>query len=172
MRITRLELSNFRSISHLVLEDLPDTIVLVSTNGVGKSTILEAIAGAHDLVSPYHGGQYGFRENFRGATHPAWPQHFRAPVRLGTNKAKLSIEVTPSEREREFLRNEAITDDLGRAAFVIEDGRYVTESTVNPAIRKLFEFHAPNLGLGYLDYIGPIRSYGSQVVGDITALRG
>ena len=52
MRITRLELANFRSIAHLVLDNLPDTVVLVSANGLGKSTILEAIAGAHDLVVP------------------------------------------------------------------------------------------------------------------------
>ena len=45
MRVSRLELTNFRTFSHLVLEDIPEMVVLVSPNGLGKSSILEAIAG-------------------------------------------------------------------------------------------------------------------------------
>ena len=48
MRIRKLELHNFRMFSHLVLENLPSFILLVSENGLGKSTILEAIAGIKD----------------------------------------------------------------------------------------------------------------------------
>src|SRR5947209_7850796 len=104
MRITRLELQNFRSISHLVLENLPDTVVLVSANGMGKSTILEAIAGAHDLVVPYNQEQYPFREHWQGNHTATWPPHLRKPVRFGSNQATLSIEVQPNEKERLFLQ--------------------------------------------------------------------
>src|SRR6266852_5333588 len=54
-------LTDFRVFSHLVLEDIPDTVVLVSPNGLGKSSLLEAIAGVHDLVAPYYGPQYQFK---------------------------------------------------------------------------------------------------------------
>src|SRR5207237_1104065 len=77
MRITRLELRNIRSISHLIFEDLPDTVVLVSPNGVGKSTILEAIAATHDLVVPYHTERYQFSESWQGTSTPTWPPHLR-----------------------------------------------------------------------------------------------
>ena len=55
MRITRLELKNFRMFYHLLLEEIPNLVVLVSPNGRGKSSILEAIAGIHELVRPYQG---------------------------------------------------------------------------------------------------------------------
>jgi predicted ATP-binding protein involved in virulence len=62
MRIRRLELTNFRTFGHAVFEDIPDTVLLVSPNGRGKSSVLEAIAGAKDLVIPYHQDNYQFTE--------------------------------------------------------------------------------------------------------------
>lgn len=44
MRVERLELTNFRGLSRLSLEFAPRTTVLVGTNGVGKTAILDAIA--------------------------------------------------------------------------------------------------------------------------------
>lgn len=45
MRIHSIEISNFRAIDHLVLDDLPDTgvVVIEGDNEQGKSSILEAI---------------------------------------------------------------------------------------------------------------------------------
>jgi AAA15 family ATPase/GTPase len=137
MHITRLELHNFRCMSDLILENLPDTIALVSANGLGKSTILEAIIGAHDLVIPYHQDQYPFRENWKGyAGVPAWPSHLRKPVRFGQAQASLSIQIGPNDSERAFLKKIGIDEEIGKAEFVIEDGRYIKEASVNEAIRK------------------------------------
>jgi hypothetical protein len=168
MRITRLELRNFRCISHLVLENLPETIVLVSANGLGKSTILEAIAGAHDLVVPYHQEQYPFKEHWQGNSNTStWPPHLRKPVRFGSEQATLAIEVQPNDHERVFLQKAGCPEELGKAEFVIEQGRYIKRSDINEAIKKLFEYHSPALGVGFLDYIQPIRYYANQVVGNI-----
>lgn len=169
MRITRLELQNFRSISHIELHDLPETVTLVSANGLGKSTILEAIAGAHDLVIPYHQDQYQFRENWNGTTHHTWPPHLRKPVKFGCEKAVIKIEVCANSKESEFLQSAGITETVGKAEFVIENGRHITRSDVNPTIRKLFEFHPLGKGIGLLDYIAPIRHYPNQGVGNINA---
>ena len=45
MRIHRLELSNVRGIEHLVLDELPETgvVVIHGENEAGKSTIVEAL---------------------------------------------------------------------------------------------------------------------------------
>jgi hypothetical protein len=169
MRITRLELANFRSIAHLVLDNLPDTVVLVSANGLGKSTILEAIAGAHDLVVPYHQDQYPYLEHLRGDNRLVWPPHLRKPGRFGTGETTLSIQVQPNKGEQAFLAEAGIKETLGNATFIIENGRFVTKSELNPAIKKLFEFHSPNAGIGYLDYIPPIRFYPNQGVSDINS---
>lgn len=64
MRIRRLELTNFRTFGHAVFEDIPETVLLVSPNGRGKSSVLEAIAGAKDLVTPYHQDHYQFSETW------------------------------------------------------------------------------------------------------------
>ena len=42
MRITRIEIENFRSIRHVVI-DLSDTTVLVGPNNAGKTAILDAL---------------------------------------------------------------------------------------------------------------------------------
>ena len=42
MRVTRIEIRNFRSIRHLAL-DLGATTVLIGPNGVGKTAILDAL---------------------------------------------------------------------------------------------------------------------------------
>lgn len=42
MRITRIEIENFRSIRHVVL-DLGNTTVLVGPNNAGKTAILDAV---------------------------------------------------------------------------------------------------------------------------------
>jgi len=42
MRISQVEIKNFRSIKHLVI-DLDDTTVLVGPNNAGKTAILDAI---------------------------------------------------------------------------------------------------------------------------------
>lgn len=44
MRVEKLELTNFRGLSRLSLEFAPRTTVLVGTNGVGKTAILDALA--------------------------------------------------------------------------------------------------------------------------------
>ena len=45
MRIHRLELTNVRGIEHLVLDELPETgvVVIHGENEAGKSTIVEAL---------------------------------------------------------------------------------------------------------------------------------
>ncbi len=53
MRITRLELTNYKCFEHLILDDLGEQVVLVGPNGCGKSTILEAIAVLKEYVGSY-----------------------------------------------------------------------------------------------------------------------
>ena len=81
MRIRRLELTNFRTFSHVVFEDIPDTVLLVSPNGLGKSSVLEAIAGAKDLVIPYHQDNYQFTQSWQQRSVPVWPEHLPDPMK-------------------------------------------------------------------------------------------
>ena len=166
MRIQRLELHNFRNLSHLVLEDLPNFILLVSQNGIGKSTILEAIAGIKDLVVPYHRDDYSFRESWENKGYPVWPDHLRAPMKLGAKEASISIEVEATGYEREYLVSKGINDNVGTGTIKIENGKYVTESQFNPTIKELFKYHKPVDGIGFLHYLRPIRYYDKHDIGN------
>ena len=44
MKIKRLEIKGYKSIEHLVLEDVPSLMVLAGANGAGKSNLMEALA--------------------------------------------------------------------------------------------------------------------------------
>lgn len=44
MKIKRLEIKGYKSIGHLVLEDVPSLMVLAGANGAGKSNLVEALA--------------------------------------------------------------------------------------------------------------------------------
>lgn len=168
MRVTRLELSNFRMFSHLVIENPPDMIVLVSPNGLGKSTILEAIAGTHELVSPYHQEHYPFRQAWQERSASYWPEHLPPPVRAGETRAEIKMEIEANERECTALVEHGIHERVGQVRFVIEDGRYVTEEEADEVVKWLFRYHTPSLGVGFFDYIKPVRFYRHRALGDFT----
>ncbi len=159
MRITRLELKNFRTFDSAVFEDIPDTVVLVSPNGCGKSSILEAIVGMHELIAPYHRKHYGFSGPWERTSVPVWPDHFPPPVKLGKRSAEITIEVEATGLEREYLEGANIPNMHGKATFVIEGGRHITRQQVDNTIKKLFQYHAPSEGIGFVDYIRPVRFY-------------
>ena len=52
MRINQLEIKNVRGIENVVIEDIPNTIVIAGPNGCGKSCILDCIR----LMKSLHGG--------------------------------------------------------------------------------------------------------------------
>jgi putative ATP-dependent endonuclease of OLD family len=43
MHISKIEITNYRNFKHLVVEDLPATVVIVGENNVGKSNLLDAL---------------------------------------------------------------------------------------------------------------------------------
>src|SRR5215469_11204800 len=114
MRIRRLELTNFRTFGHAVFEDIPDTVLLVSPNGRGKSSVLEAIAGAKDLVVPYHQDHYQFTESWQQRSVPVWPSHLPDPVKIGERKAELRIEVEATGTDCDYLRAANVTQTVGK----------------------------------------------------------
>ena len=169
MRIIRLELTNFRTFGHAVFEDVPDTVVLVSPNGRGKSSVLEAIAGIHDLVTPYHQDNYPFNISWQKRSVPIWPQHLPEPLKIGERRAEIRVEVRATGAEVEYLRAANISEDVGRASFVIEDGRNITKQESNETIQRLFQYHNPKDGVGFVDYIRPIRFYRTRRLGDFAS---
>ncbi|MFB9792492.1 AAA family ATPase [Shinella granuli] len=61
MRISRLDIKNFRGINLLKMNGLGDTIIIAGQNGSGKSCIFDAI---RLLKSSYGGYQYNEWQQF------------------------------------------------------------------------------------------------------------
>lgn len=169
MRIRRLELTNFRTFNHALFEDIPDTVVLVSPNGRGKSSVLEAIAGAKDLVVPYHRDNYEFQESWQQRHVPVWPQHLSHPVKIGERKAEIKIEIEATGPDRDYLRRANISHDIGKAHFVIEDGRHITSQQADETMKRLCQFHSPADGVGFVDYIRSVRFYARRDIGNFSS---
>ena len=168
MRIKRLELRNFRTFGHAVFESTPDTVVLVSPNGRGKSSILEAIVGAHELVVPYQHDNYDFRETWQQRSVPVWPPHLAPPVKIGERRAEISLEIEAAGAELDYLKAANLSVPYGKAHFVIEDGHHITNLEADPTVRRLFQFHSPNEGIGFIDYIRSTRFYVNHKLGDFS----
>ena len=100
MRMTRVEIENFRSIRHLVL-DLGDTTVLVGPNNAGKTAILEALR----IALTRRWGQ-------RGTGFNEYDVHM--PDEESDPKASpgVSIEIRTEEREPGDWPD-GISEDLG-----------------------------------------------------------
>ncbi len=115
-----------------------------------KSTILEAIIGAHDIVVPYH-GNYQFRENLTDkGQFEVWPPFLRTPMKSGQKRAELKLEVRANEVETKFLAGLNIKDPVGTVTIQIEHSRCITGKNANLTAQKLFEFHAASQGVGYI----------------------
>lgn len=169
MRIRRLELTNFRTFGHAVFENIPDTVLLVSPNGLGKSSVLEAVAGAKDLVVPYHRDNYQFTESWRNRTFPVWPQHLPDPVKIGERKAEIRLEIEATGTDCDYLRAENVSSTVGNAHFVIEDGGRVTSQNADDTMKRLCQFHSPADGVGFIDYIRSIRFYMRRDIGNFSS---
>lgn len=55
MKITALKIKNFKSLKNVHMADIPDIIVLAGPNGIGKSSILEAILCFKETLETYYG---------------------------------------------------------------------------------------------------------------------
>lgn len=97
MKITSLEIENFRSIRHVHLKNIPNFVVIVGSNGVGKSSILEAIRFVKIRHFPYHHDESRWRSQ---------SDEQRNLIRQKQNNAKIILEIEPTnDRERKILGN-------------------------------------------------------------------
>ena len=103
MRITRIEIRNFRSIRHLVL-DLGDTTVFIGPNNVGKTATLDAVR----LALTRRWGESGtrFRETDVGDAPDGSGEHDSASASIAIR----IVESTAGEWPRDIA---AVLDSIG-----------------------------------------------------------
>lgn len=157
MRITRLLLENIRCFKHVEFTDIPSTVVLVSPNGGGKSTVLEVLAGVQQLVQPYHRANYEFNVDFEGTNWLAWPNHLRDLLRLRENVGRIEIDVEANESEKQYMTDKGLEDQIGSVVIEVFGKRRVRINSANNAIKEFFKYHSTDDGVGRIDQIRPIR---------------
>jgi predicted ATPase len=107
MKISSLEIENFRAIRRLVLKELGSTVVVAGANGCGKTQIYNAV---RLLKSTYGGYQQNEFQKWWGEFNIRLDRPGKAVERLFGDpnrpfKIKASFEVTPEELS--FLRSKA-----------------------------------------------------------------
>ena len=149
MRVSKLELINFRTLSHLLLEDIPQFLVIISPNGFGKSSILEAIVCAKELVVSYHRPTYPYRDQ-KDVAMPVWPPHLRRAVKYGRRaKLKSFWRLPRNQLETAYLTAQGVNAGEGGKLKITISGpnRVKPVVTANDAIKKLFEYRNPTQGI-------------------------
>ena len=114
MKIKRLEIKGYKSIGHLVLEDVPSLMVLAGANGAGKSNLVEALAFFGAVI------RYGLDRAIKdfGGLSDILPKRNDSEV---SKEMLLKIEVN---------LNSAIFSYLSKLRFS-EDGNFIIEEELS-----------------------------------------
>jgi predicted ATP-dependent endonuclease of OLD family len=155
MKITKLELIDYKNFESVILDDLGSRVVLVGPNGCGKSAILEAISALKEFVATYQPNESHYKRNFPSlGSFPGWPPALPTPVRSGRPEAMISADFQFDETERTVAGTERATVSIkiDRATGA------VTSTGVTEGIRNIFRHFDPQSGVGVIDYIGPHRT--------------
>jgi len=170
MKITKLELIDYKCFVHLVLEDLGDRVVLVGPNGSGKSAILEAIAVVKEYIGTYDPNVNRYMETIPVLNKhtTAWPQNQPLPIRSDQESATIRVHLQLNEAEAAVVDGQQLVE----ASICIHRSREVSPTTSHSRVPDLFRHFDPSSGIGVFDYISADRRYSAQRIQslDITRL--
>ena len=103
VRLKRVEIRNFRSHTHSVVEFSSGVNLIIGQNGAGKSSILEAVFAALYLG------------------HPSFPRGYRGVnVRMGASSMELGLEFKHDGRNYEIVRKDG-------ESYLKENGKLIAE---------------------------------------------
>jgi len=160
MRISRLELTDYKCFEHLVLDDLGNRVVLVGPNGSGKSSVLESIAVLKEYI-----GTYDPNVNLYMATIPvlnkhttAWPQNVPLPIRSDQPSTTIKVLLDLNPAESAVVGGQEHVE----ASVTIDRSHEVARWSSHPNVGELFRHFDSASGIGVFDYISSDRRYTSQ----------
>ncbi len=104
MRIKYLEITNFRGIKKILLDNLKDLIVIAGPNGSGKSSIFDAIRLIKSVYGGYQGNEMDlwFGEFQIDAVHRS--ELFKGLYRDNSQDLKIKLEIELEEPEGQYVR--------------------------------------------------------------------
>jgi predicted ATPase len=165
MRITKLQLENYKCFQNITLDNLSDRVVLVGPNGSGKSAILEAIAVLKEFIGTYHPSANVYYRSLPPTNRNAlaWPDGVPVPVRGNEATATVTAELELDETEKTMAGGLA----RGKVGIKIDRSGEVSVLQAELDLQKLFSHFDPGSGIGVIDYISPFRTFPQQRVSNI-----
>lgn len=124
MQISSLTVKNFRGISNIQLNDIPDAVVIAGPNGCGKSCVLDAI---RLLKSAYGSYEQDEMQQFFGEHQIDAKKEIKEAVKLFQDRSK------PLCISAKFI-------------FSSEEKKFLTENIESLAVNLIFRELAPNSG--------------------------
>jgi len=120
VRITQLEIHNFRGIDHATIESDSTMVVIAGPNGCGKSCILDAIRLAKSVYGGYDPHEF---RHWMGEFQidPNSPADMRKVLRDKAKGAQVRIKVDLHAKELQYLRTNA--DDIGGPRIMADSRR-------------------------------------------------
>ncbi|MGE3165805.1 MAG: ATP-dependent endonuclease [Planctomycetota bacterium] len=149
MRISRILIEGFKGLRTFRLDTVPNLLVLVGPNGVGKTSVLEAIGMLKDWIGSYSNSQS------RG----------QGLVNAASDTALIQVDFELSAPERQWLseRSVKVASSNLRGEMRIQNG---VQPAVNAddALKALFKNYGLSEGLGVFEHFGAHRRMRSEDV--------
>ena len=183
MKIKKLVIKNFKNITNLSMENIPDLVVIAGPNGSGKTSIFEAIRVFKAAMGPY-------TDSDMSIIHQEVNNQLDNFITLGKNESTISIGFELDSDEISYLKQQGYDDEIKstNGSLLLEgtvtkstNGSLLLEGTVTisksgsarpadsyPALSHILSHYDATDKLGAIMYIPAFRDLPSGNVGDIT----
>ena len=169
MKIKKLVIKNFKNITNLSMENIPDLVVIAGPNGSGKTSIFEAIRVFKAAMGPY-------TDSDMSIIHQEANQQLGNLITFGKSESTISIGFELDSDEISYLKQQGYDDEIKST-----NGSLLLEGTVTisksgsarpadsyPALSHILSHYDATDKLGAIMYIPAFRDLPSGDVGDIT----
>lgn len=149
MKISSLTIENFKGITNINIQNIPNFVVLVGENGVGKTSIFEAIGFVKSMVGPYtRNDQDWWRSRIMQ----------QPPIRIGADEMKIIVEIEPTtDQEKQLAQNK-----IARAGVILKrvsSPNPQTEIIAENNVQQLLQSWKKLEGIGGVELIPANRAF-------------
>jgi AAA15 family ATPase/GTPase len=167
LKIRSLFIRNFKAITKISFENIPDLIVLAGPNGCGKTSIFEAIRLIKAIIGPYHTSELP-------TIRSELQQNLKNLLRFNSPELEISMSIELSEDEIAYLREKHLDVDQE-----LNTNNNILSSTIKidqngsisqPVNSPLFPltFNAPLNEVGTFEYVPSSRDFNPVDIKGIT----
>lgn len=150
MRIHSILIQNYKVISNVNVTNLPNFVLLASENGVGKSTIFEAICIVKSLIGPYNNSENQWAR-----------QKLNNSIRQGETEFRIELEIEGTSPQEIAIMTQPRCRVGIRGFFNV--GQIQTENLGTPEdiqrVSQLFNGWRRTPGIGAIDLIPSYRRF-------------